>query len=75
MNHSSVKSQTVMVNNIANHNNIKCCYHTPTTVTNNNITNHNIMNHNSVKSQTVMVNILTSQNLELVIQIYIYTNL
>jgi hypothetical protein len=41
MNHSSVKSQTVMVNNIANHSNVKYCYHTPKTVTVNNIASHN----------------------------------
>jgi hypothetical protein len=32
MNHSSVKHQTVMVNNIANHSNMKYCYHTPKTI-------------------------------------------
>jgi hypothetical protein len=32
MNYSSVKPEIVMVNNIANHSNMKYCYHTPKTV-------------------------------------------
>jgi predicted small metal-binding protein len=38
MNQTSAKPQTVMVHNLANHNNMNHCYHKPQTVMVNNIT-------------------------------------
>jgi hypothetical protein len=55
MNRSSVKHQTVMVNNIISHNNMNHSYVKPQTVMVNNIASNNNMNHSSVKPQTLVV--------------------
>ena len=59
---SSVKHQTVMINNITSHNNMNHSSVKHETVMVNNITCHNNMNHSSVKHETVMVNNITCHN-------------
>jgi hypothetical protein len=54
MNNSSVKPQTVMVNNMTSHNNMNNSSVKPQTVMVNKTTSHNNTNHFSVKPQTVI---------------------
>jgi hypothetical protein len=51
MNHSSVKHQTVMVNNITSHNNMNHSSVKPEIAMVNNISSHSNMNSSSVKRQ------------------------
>ena len=59
---SSVKTQTVVVDKVTNHN-IHQCFVKLQEVVVELITNHNDMNFSSVKPQTVVVVIMTNHNM------------